>query len=108
MIKKKLGKIKKVNLGFGGYQEAQFGLSIILGNKDWGTSDFWGFWAERQDSCEWKEADQIKCFGELSLRIRDLLKAAKADDIEKLIDKPIEAEFEGNMLKGWRILTEVI
>jgi hypothetical protein len=40
--------------------------------------------------------------------VSKLLKEAKVDSVEKLKGKPIEATFDGNMLKEWRILTEVL
>jgi len=31
-ITKKIGKIQSINFGFGGYQDAMLGLSVLLGN----------------------------------------------------------------------------
>jgi hypothetical protein len=40
--------------------------------------------------------------------VSKLLKESKVDSVEKLKGKPVEVTFEGNMLKEWRILTEVL
>jgi hypothetical protein len=40
--------------------------------------------------------------------VSKLLRDAKVDSVEKLKGKPIEATFDGNTLKEWRILTEVL
>ncbi len=40
--------------------------------------------------------------------ISDLLDKAKVSDIYQLKGIPVEAEFEKNSLKNWRILTEVL
>lgn len=40
--------------------------------------------------------------------ISKLLKEAKVDEVYQLKGKPVEVTFEGNMLKEWRLLTEVI
>ena len=36
------------------------------------------------------------------------LKEAKVSDVKDLVGVPVEIEFEGNSLKDWRILTEVL
>jgi hypothetical protein len=40
--------------------------------------------------------------------VSKLLKEAKVDSVDKLKGKPVEVTFEGNTLKSWRILTEVL
>ena len=37
-----------------------------------------------------------------------LLNEAKVDDIKNLKGVPVEATFDGTLLKSWRILTEVL
>jgi hypothetical protein len=36
------------------------------------------------------------------------LKDAKVNSVDELKGKPVEVTFDGNMLKEWRILTEVL
>jgi hypothetical protein len=40
--------------------------------------------------------------------ISSLLKDAKVDSVDKLKGKPVEVTLDGNQLKSWRILTEVL
>jgi hypothetical protein len=41
-------------------------------------------------------------------RIDKILTDAKVYSVDKLKGKPVELTFDGNMLKEWRILTEVL
>jgi hypothetical protein len=59
-------------------------------------------------NCKWTEADRDKQYAEIMRYLSKLLKEAKVDSVDKLKGVPIEATFDGNMLKEWRILTEVI
>jgi hypothetical protein len=111
-MEKKLGKIESVRFGLGGYQESQLGLSITLGNGSWGVGDFKGGWdAERikwSKHCKWSEEDRDKGYSETMRFLSKLLKEAKVDTVDKLKNIPVEVTFDGNMLKEWRILTEVL
>jgi hypothetical protein len=40
--------------------------------------------------------------------VSKLLKDAKVSSVDELKGKPVEVTFDGNMLKEWRILTEVL
>lgn len=109
MIRTEIGKIKKIWLGLGGYQDAQFGVTFELGGKGWGCGDFDGAWARDPDSyCKWTDEDRSKEFNKMCLRIRDLLQEAGVTDINQLEGIPIEVTFENRTLKSWRILTEVL
>lgn len=107
-IETKLGKIKKVTFGMGGYQEAMIGIGFDLGGESWGIGDFWGHWADRSDHAQWSEQDQIVALGKIALRIRDLLRDAKRDDVSKLAGTPIEITMDSGRMKSWRVLTEVV
>ena len=109
----KIGKIKSISFGFGGYQDAMLGLSIQLGSdKDsWGVHDFKGGWGpqiEWSDRCKWTEADRAAQYAECVRFIGKLLTEANKDDMSRLVNVPVEVQFDGNTLKSWRILTEVI
>lgn len=107
---KRIGKIKSVRFGHGGYQDAMIGISFDLGSETgWGVGDFWGAWAiEHYSACKWTPEDRLRQVGETVMRINALLSDAKVHDIADLKDKPVEVIIEGNTLKSWRILTEVI
>lgn len=40
--------------------------------------------------------------------VSGLLKDAKVSSVDRLVGKPIEATFDGQVLESWRILTEAI
>lgn len=107
--RKELGRIERITFGWGGYQDAQFGLSVTLSGKGWGVGSFRGAWGiKRSDGAEWTEEDRLKELGETCLYLRDLLTAAKKQTVDQLVGAPIEATFEGNKLSSWRILDEVL
>jgi hypothetical protein len=111
-MEKKLGKIQSVSFGHGGYQDACIGLSITLGNGSWAVGDFKGAWdpemIKRSDNTQWTEEDRSKNIDESIRFISKLLKEAKVDSVDKLKVIPVEVTFDGNMLKEWRVLTEVL
>jgi hypothetical protein len=88
MNRKQLGKIQKVYIGLGGYQECQYGISFTFGSE----KDCWGV-----DTFENTE------------KVEQYLKEAKVTDVNNLKNIPVECEFdESRTLKSWRILTEVL
>ena len=104
----KIGKIADVWVGMCGYQEAEFGVGFTLSGSGWGTGDNWSYWATRPSGAKWSIEDQTTALGKVMLRLRDLMKDAKVESVERLKNKPIEVTFENNRLKTWRILTEVL
>ena len=111
-MEKKLGKIESVKFGLGGYQSAMFGLSVTLSGQAWGVGDFKGTWdcenIKVTEYTKWTEDDRTKNHDELIRFISKLLKEAKVDSVDKLKGIPVECTFDGNLLKEWRVLTEVI
>jgi len=108
---KRIGKIQAVSFGMGGYQDAMIGVSFTLGSDKecWGIGDFKGTWSHDPDKhCKWGKNDQDKIFAETVRFVAGLLKDADVQSLDKLNGKPVECVFEQNMLKSWRILTEVI
>lgn len=105
-MEKKLGKIQAVNLGL---SEGQLGLQFTLGDGSWGVCAQWkGAWHKRSEQAKWTVEDQKRVLGETFLYLGDLLAAAKKKDVSELVGVPIEATFDGMMLKEWRVLTEVL
>ena len=108
-IEKFLGKISEVKFGKGGYQDACIGITFNFEGKNIGVNDFWGYWSIKCDKgCQWTNDDRIKYLGEVVMRIHKILVEAKVDNVEQLKGIPVEVIFEGNCLKSWRILTEVL
>ena len=110
-MRKELGKIKSISIGYGGYQDCQFGVFIELGGKGWGVGDcraYWGRAIQWNKECKWTEEDRAQAFGEALAWLDDLIIQAKKRNATELVGIPVEVTFDGNMLKSWRILTEVI
>lgn len=108
---KRLGKITQIRFGFGGYQDAQFGLDLHFGGDGWGVAWFEGFWAEPPSGhAQWTLADQDTKFAKVVRKVRDTLRAAHKEHVGELLGVPVELTFDrsGSTLKHWRILTEVL
>lgn len=111
--RKELGKIKKVMLGMGGYQDAMLGFCLELGGESWGVhTPFSGTWCpgivDVTAHTKWTEEDRTRLLSEAMKLVGETLRKAKCTDISQLVGVPIEAEFEGMVLKSWRVLSEVL
>lgn len=93
-----LGKISNVYFG---YNEYCFGLHLELSGQGWGTCTSYDYNPNYKGDVIPYELKMID-------NIQKLLKDAKVDKVEQLKGKPIEVTFESNLLKGFRILTEVL
>lgn len=104
----RFGKIQSVKFGFGGYQDICFGLSVDLGSEGWGVSDFIGEQILKETDERTNKKEFEDCLISQLRKISSLLIDAKVTNIADLKNKPIAAVFDGNLLKSWRVLTEVI
>lgn len=101
-----IGKIEEIEFAS---QDGRIGFWFTLSGKSWGVGDFWGDWGmERSEDASWTEKDRRQRLGRAVMRIQALFEAAKVTSLSELKGKPVEAEFEQNTLKSWRILTEAI
>jgi len=111
-MRKELGKIESVKFGLGGYQDCCIGIHFTLGGKGWGTITGSSAWdaniIECRKDCKWTEKDRSEQYDKIVRYISALLNDAKVNSIDKLINIPIEATFDGMQLVSWRILKEVI
>lgn len=111
-MEKRLGKIQSVKFGIGGYQDCQLGVHFTLGDGTWGVGDSKSVWDPERIECtkntKWTEEDRNKSMNEIMRYLSSLLKESKVESVDQLKGKPIEATFDGNVLKEWRILTEVL
>ena len=111
-MEKRLGKIILARFGHGGYQDSCIGIHFTLGGDGWGVQDSKSAWdpqiIEWRDDMNWTESDRDKEFVDIMRYVSKLLAEAKVDEISKLSGVPVEVCFNGNLLKSWRILTEVI
>lgn len=106
---KTLGKILKAEFGWGGYQEAMLGLTLHFTMQGSGVNFHRGGWGcDRSDYCKWTEDERLRDLGETVMFLGKILKDAKRDRVDQLAGTPVELTFEGNMLKDWRVLTEVL
>ena len=111
-MEKKLGKISSTHFGLGGYQGACLGLHLAftMDGSGVGTSiDWWDVnMIEWSDRSEWTEETRSAGYDGIMRKLSDILHAAKVDDVSKLVGIPVELTFEGNTLKDWRVLREVL
>ena len=111
--RKELRKITAVRFGHGGYQDCQIGLSLTFGGEGWSVGTFIsGHWdpclMKHSEHCKWTEAERTAMQADLVIKISELLRDAKVDDVTKLLNIPVELTFEFTTLKDWRILKEVL
>ena len=111
-MEKRLGKIESVSFGLGGYKGAMLGIHVTLGADGWGVGDSKANWDSEQikwsEHTKWSEEDRDGWYSEIMRYVSKLLKEAKVDSVDELKGKPVEVTFDGNLLKEWRILTEVL
>jgi len=111
-MEKKLGKIKSIGFGYCGYNDTMLGIKYTLEGNAWGVGNSMGGWDAElikcDKHCKWTEDDRDKNYAETMHYISKLLKQAKVTDISQLKGIPVEATFDGNLLKEWRILEEVL
>ena len=112
---KKIGKIVSATIGFGGYQNACFGLLLTFESKKghWGVGSFTGAWApsriEWSEHCKWTEEDRDRQLLEMVRLVDKTLAAAGVETVDKLVGIPVEITFKDfNTLESWRILEEAI
>jgi len=103
-----LGKITRASFGLGGYQDAMIGVNWGFGGIGWGVSDFWGQWALRSENAKWTEAERVTALGRDCLRLLQILNDANKRTIDELVGVPVQVTFDGNILKSWRVLREVV
>jgi hypothetical protein len=107
--RKELGKITHANFGWGGYQDVMFGLSLQFSGSAWGCGDFKGAWGVAwTESCKWTEEDRLRDLGKTCMFLKDLMTKAKVKSVEDLVGVPVEVTFDGNTLRSWRVLEEVL
>ena len=111
-MEKYLGKISSVKFGIGGYNDGELGLHLSFSFGGRGTSTSKSYWdcnkVEHSEYCQWSEEDRSKGYDEIMRFLSDTLNDAKCKTVDELLNKPVEVTFEDNLLKSWRILTEVL
>jgi hypothetical protein len=106
---KQFGKIESATFGLGGYQDCQIGFWLSFTGEGWGVSAGQGAWAiERHESAQWTEQDRVADVAKAAMLLCETLKKAKKRQVQDLVGTPVEVTFEGNCVKEWRVLTEVL
>lgn len=89
--------------------DGRLGFLFDLKGTGWGCGDFWGFWStDHTPSCEWTPETRHIALGEACMRVQKLFVDARKRSLDQLVGMPVEATFEGNLLRSWRILSEVL
>jgi len=106
MKDKRLGKIKRIELGF--IDNSRIGIFYELGSD----SEHWGVNSDKAFSNTepngYSKEERIKFLGETIMWVNNLLISAKKNKLSELVGIPVEVLFEDNKLATWRILEEVI
>jgi hypothetical protein len=88
------------------------GIHFTLASEGWGVGDSRANLdaeiIECSKNAQWDETDRDVWYSEIMRYVSKLLKDAKVDSVDKLKGKPVEVTLDGNTLKEWRILTEVL
>jgi hypothetical protein len=105
-----LGKIESVSMGI---VESQIGIffKLSFGASKVNTSkSAWDHILVECDTelCKWTEEDRLNEYKDIMIYISELLNSSKVSKIEDLKNVPIEATFHNNIIKSWRVLTEVL
>lgn len=108
-MKSSIGRITSVSFGLGGYNEAEIVMSLTISFKGSGvTATVSGGWADNVPTAhaKWTKESTYKTRSEMLDKIIESLKLAQVDDIQGLNGRLVSCDFDFNVLKDWRILTE--
>lgn len=87
MTSKELGRISKAQCGYLG-DFKHLAVELTFAGKSWGVGSYIG--ADNKDA------------------IRKMLDDAGKRYMHEMVGVPVEITFEGNVIKDWRVLTEVL
>ena len=103
-----LGKISEVKFG---KLDGRIGLWLTLSGS-WCVTANIVCWDPEDiipdGNHKWKEEDRDKQLVEIMRKVSKLLKQAKVDNINDLLNVPVEFTSKGGLLDSWRILEEVL
>jgi hypothetical protein len=106
-MQQKLGKIAKAAYGLSDGQ-SKFGLSVTLAFDGSMVDDFKGRYTVRPPHAQYSQESYDQGIVDDRNELARLLIEAKASNVQDLVGKPVEITLEGNLLRSWRILTEVL
>jgi len=109
---KQLMKISRAKFGIGGYNDAMLGVFFTFTGNSCGVGDDKSAWdcnlIKVTENTKWTEESRGRQYEDIMRYVSGLLKEAKVLNFDQLVGKPVEVTLEGNQLKSWRILTEVL
>ena len=103
-----LGKISSVEFGL---REGRFGLWLTLSGS-WSVQTEYACWDPETnipgEHHKWNNDDLDKEIASIMRKISELLNKAKVNNVNDLLNIPVEFTSKNNMLDTWRILEEVL
>jgi hypothetical protein len=109
---KRLGKIQKATFGIGAYNDVMIGLHIIFSGEGWGIGDNNSTWDSTlvpwTHHCKWSPESRDAEYAKIVHFVSKILADAKVQSVHELVGIPVEITLNGNTLKEWRVLTEVL
>ena len=103
-----LGKISNVKFGI---NNGRFGLWLTLSGS-WSVQTEYTCWSPENvkvtEHTTWNETDRDVELVKIMRKISKLLHKAKIDNINDLLNIPVEFTSKNRRLDSWRILTEVL
>lgn len=109
MTEKVLGKITRAEFGTVKDQPFLIGLQLSFSFGCSAVSDGGKYAVNINRLCRtWEQGEPLQTVSEHIEDIYSLLNAAKVHYVSELIGKPVEITLDGNMFKGFRLLTEVL
>ncbi len=103
-----LGKITDVSFG---KKDSRFGLWLTL-SGEWTVQTSYVCWDPVEiipdEYHKWTEKDRDVEMIDIMNKISKLLQQAKVENVNDLLNIPIEITFQDHILSSWRILEEVL
>lgn len=101
-----LGKIESVDFGLSRGFLLGLKLTFHFGSC---CGTFFDFSINMSDQCKWKDIEEKHIAGiEILQIIKDILDDAKVDDVQQLVNIPVEIYTDTMEVRGFRILKEVL
>ena len=108
MNEKFLGKITQAEYGKYPGHEYLMGIKLELSFDGYGVGCGGKYMVNMNPKCKWSKEERTDTIVNSVEHIKQILDDAKVHYISELVGKPVEIEIKDSVLKGFRILTEVL
>lgn len=109
MERKVLGKITSAKFGFVSDYPFLMGLQLHFKLADGScVGDGGKYTVNVNKDCNWQTMTRSEGLEWMVDKTKKILNDAKADEVSKLVGKPVEVTIDRNCFKDFRILTEVL